>query len=125
MSFPKPQLFSKPHRRISEICKIFDYPARIAILQELMESGDLCVFELAQRIPLRQPTISKHLRILRKAHIVNVEVLGAYNKYSIAPEVFSALVNEVNVLLNDMPITISKKNETSDNRFSAKSPLAL
>ena len=58
-------------------------PARLRILRELMR-GECPVLELAERIGLQQPSVSKHLSTLRKEGIVTRRQEGLRSYYSVA-----------------------------------------
>jgi DNA-binding transcriptional ArsR family regulator len=64
-------------------------PTRRRILQALKEKGGgspgkntgLCASDIEQRIKLAQPTISHHMRILEKAHLVEATREGHWRWY--------------------------------------------
>lgn len=55
-------------------------PTRRAIL-ELLVAGDRSVEELAANLPVSRPAVSKHLRLLKEAGLVNSEPQGARRIY--------------------------------------------
>jgi ArsR family transcriptional regulator len=57
-------------------------PTRLAMLDLLGRHGaPLCVCEITDRFPQRQPTISHHLRILRDAGLISTEKRGVWAYY--------------------------------------------
>ncbi|MFP7762227.1 ArsR/SmtB family transcription factor [Marisediminicola sp. LYQ134] len=46
-------------------------------------SGELSVGELVEKLGLSQPTVSKHLRVLRDNHLVRVREEGQHRYYSV------------------------------------------
>jgi DNA-binding transcriptional ArsR family regulator len=60
-------------------------PTRRAILARLA-TGELTVLELAKPFEMSQPAISRHLRVLESAGLVNRRVDGAKRPCSLAPE---------------------------------------
>ena len=60
-------------------------PTRRAILTRLLE-GERSVGELEQELRLPQPTVSKHLRVLREAGFVTARVDAQRRVYRIRPE---------------------------------------
>ena len=73
---------------------IFDVIAdatRRDILQALLESGEptascegeLSVGQLVEKLALSQPTVSKHLKVLRDNHLVKVREMGQHRYYSL------------------------------------------
>lgn len=65
-------------------------PNRLQIV-ELLRNGPLTVLDIAQRLGLRQPQASKHLRILRDAGLVKVQALANRRYYMLRREEFQAL----------------------------------
>jgi len=68
------------HRRV---CPALGDPKRLLILYALAE-GALCVNELVEVLQISQPTISRHLRVLRERGLVNTERKGTAIYYSLA-----------------------------------------
>lgn len=60
-------------------------PTRRDIL-DLLRERERSVGELVQRIPISQPGVSKHLRVLRDARLVEVRVDGQRRIYALRPE---------------------------------------
>ncbi|HEX7132418.1 MAG TPA: metalloregulator ArsR/SmtB family transcription factor [Iamia sp.] len=65
-------------------------PHRRAILDRLRRRPHL-VGELAEALGLAQPATSKHLRVLRQAGLVAVEVDGPRRRYRLRPEPLAEL----------------------------------
>jgi DNA-binding transcriptional ArsR family regulator len=57
-------------------------PVRRAILHEL-RAGPLSVGEIAARLPVSRPAVSRHLRVLQEADLVEVRDEGTRNIYCI------------------------------------------
>ena len=60
-------------------------PSRRAILS-LLATSECSVGELEQELRMSQPSVSKHLRVLREAGLVEVRVEAQRRVYSIRPE---------------------------------------
>jgi DNA-binding transcriptional ArsR family regulator len=60
-------------------------PRRRAILDELRK-GERAVSDLVGMLGMRQPEVSKHLRVLRQAELVKVRIAGPWRFYRLAPE---------------------------------------
>lgn len=65
-------------------------PNRLAIV-ELLRRGPLTVGSIAERLGLRQPQASKHLKILREDNILEVRADGNRRFYALRPEPFQDL----------------------------------
>jgi DNA-binding transcriptional ArsR family regulator len=59
-------------------------PTRRTIL-ELLRSGELAVGEIAARLPVSRPAVSKHLRVLRRARLVSERRDGTRHFFSVDP----------------------------------------
>jgi DNA-binding transcriptional ArsR family regulator len=60
-------------------------PNRVAIL-DLLREGEQPVGKLVQRLGLSQPTVSKHLRVLKDAGLVEARVDAQRRLYRVRPE---------------------------------------
>jgi DNA-binding transcriptional ArsR family regulator len=60
-------------------------PSRQAIL-DLLRDGELPVGELVARLNMSQPAVSKHLRVLKEAGMVDVRADAQRRLYRIRPE---------------------------------------
>ena len=65
-------------------------PTRRQLLDEL-RAGERRVGDLVERLGLAQPTVSKHLRVLRDAGIVVSRVEGQHRCYRIEPAGLEAI----------------------------------
>ncbi len=75
----------------AEICSGVADPIRIAILYVLNE-GPVNVTDITARLDLPQPTVSRHLRVLRDTHLVLSERQGQNILYKLTdPRVITAL----------------------------------
>jgi DNA-binding transcriptional ArsR family regulator len=59
-------------------------PVRRRIL-ELLHDGPISVGQLADRLPVGRPAVSKHLRVLGVAGLVEHRSAGTRNLYALAP----------------------------------------
>jgi len=69
-------------------------PARLRILRELLR-GECSVLELAERVGLQQPTVSKHLSALRSEGIVARRQEGLHSFYRVADDSVTKLCDLV------------------------------
>jgi DNA-binding transcriptional ArsR family regulator len=65
-------------------------PTRRAVL-DLLRQGSQPAGRIAQAFPVSRPAISKHLRLLRKAHLVEQRREGRLRLYSLNPEPLKAV----------------------------------
>ena len=64
-------------------------PVRRRIL-ELLHDGPTPVGQLAERLPVGRPAVSKHLRILSNAGLIEHHSVGTRNLYALAPDGMAA-----------------------------------
>jgi DNA-binding transcriptional ArsR family regulator len=65
-------------------------PTRRAVL-DLLRAGTQPAGEIARAFPVSRPAISKHLRILRRAHLVEEHRQGRNRIYQLNPEPLKAV----------------------------------
>jgi DNA-binding transcriptional ArsR family regulator len=77
---------------VSELAalQVLAEPRRVAIL-ELLREGERPVGELVELLQLSQPGVSKHLRVLRDAGLVEARVDAQRRLYRIRPEPLAEL----------------------------------
>ncbi len=60
------------------------HPVRLQLLDVLARNaGRVCVCDLEASVPVKQPTVSHHLRLLREAGVVESEKVGIWSYYHI------------------------------------------
>lgn len=71
-------------QQLSDDFQIFGHPVRIQILNMLgQQAGQVCVCDLEAALPVKQPTVSHHLRLLREAGLIDCERHGQWAYYFI------------------------------------------
>ena len=68
--------FSAKQNALASLAKAFAHPARIAIIQKILENKTCIVGDLSQELPLSQSTISQHIKELKGAGILKGEIEG-------------------------------------------------
>ncbi|MBI3242557.1 MAG: winged helix-turn-helix transcriptional regulator [Chloroflexi bacterium] len=71
------------HQLHAEICQALSDPSRILILYELRD-GPRNVSELAESLGLSQPTVSRHLKVLRDRRMALAQREGTNVYYTLA-----------------------------------------
>ncbi len=78
-------------------------PVRLQLLDVLVRNeGRVCVCDLEAAVPVKQPTVSHHLRLLREAGVVQSEKVGIWAFYRVDREQFLALRRRVESRLHAM-----------------------
>jgi DNA-binding transcriptional ArsR family regulator len=65
-------------------------PTRRAVL-DLLRQGSQPAGRIASAFPVSRPAISKHLRLLRRAHLVSERREGRHRFYQLSPEPLKAV----------------------------------
>src|SRR5450631_1068626 len=65
-------------------------PTRRAVL-DLLRRGSQPAGQIASAFPISRPAISKHLRLLRRAHLVSERREGRHRVYQLNPEPLKAV----------------------------------
>jgi DNA-binding transcriptional ArsR family regulator len=73
------------HELHAEVCQALSDPTRILLLYEL-QAGPKNVSDLAESIETSQPTVSRHLKVLRERRLVLAERDGTNVFYRLADE---------------------------------------
>ncbi len=67
-------------------------PIRLQILDLLgRSSSDVCVCDLEAALPVKQPTVSHHLRLLREAGLIDCERRGHWAYYFVQRDALDGL----------------------------------
>lgn len=66
-----------------KIMKALSDPNRVKILKILQHKSNMCVCELKSLLHIAQPTVSKHLKILEEAGLVEYRKEGLWVNYSL------------------------------------------
>ncbi len=83
MGLTKSEIFTDQQNQISNIAKVFGHPARVAILQHLFKTTSCICGDLVEEIGLAQPTISQHLKELKKIGLIKGNIEGTSVCYCI------------------------------------------
>ncbi|MGE5339654.1 MAG: ArsR/SmtB family transcription factor [Gemmatimonadota bacterium] len=70
-------------------------PTREKIVRLLLQ-GERSVGEIAERVPVSRPAVSKHLRQLENAGLVTFRSFATRNVYAVEPAALQALRDELN-----------------------------
>ena len=104
-----------------EMFKALADPARLRIV-EAMKSGECAVNDIVERMDIHQSGVSRHLRILAEAGIVQMRPDGQRRLYSLRKEAFDELEAWVSAYrrhwdkrLDRFGAALKKRRATNDN----------
>lgn len=88
MGITKTEIFTEKQNKLASMHKALAHPARIAILEHLINSKSCICGDLVEELGLAQATISQHLKELKTAGIIKGTVEGASVCYCIDEKVW-------------------------------------
>lgn len=86
MAINKAKLFNTSQKRTAELMKALAHPARIAIIELLVEKETCICGDITDELPLAQSTVSQHLKALKNAGIIKGEIDGVRTCYCLDRE---------------------------------------
>src|SRR3954468_18443668 len=96
MGLTKTEIFTEEQNRLATLLKAMAHPARIAILQQIMQANACICGDLVDELGLAQATISQHLKELKTAGLIQGTIEGVSVCYCINPTVWNEFKNELN-----------------------------
>jgi ArsR family transcriptional regulator len=100
MGLTKTEIFTEEQNNIAAIAKVLGHPARISILEFLIKLKSCVCGDLVKDIGLAQPTISQHLKELKKAGVIKGTIDGTSVCYCIDQENWENIKNTLGQFLN-------------------------
>lgn len=97
---PPAHVVAKSFDKEAALFKAISDSYRLRMLATLARArAEVCVCDFTDALPLNQPTVSHHLRILREAGLVSSERRGTWVYYSIEPDAYDRLEGALGKLL--------------------------
>lgn len=100
MGLTKSEIFTEKQNQIATIAKAFAHPARVAILQHIINSNTCICGDLVDEIGLAQATISQHLRELKNIGLIKGNIEGTSVCYCINEDNWTDAKNLILQFLN-------------------------
>lgn len=95
-------------------------PTRRAVFEQLRERP-LAVGDLAARLPVSRPAVSRHLRVLSEAGLVRGVAVGRNRLYSVAPPGLEALQGWLNTFWDDVLTALAADIESHRENHDTES----
>lgn len=95
MGTTKNDLFDTRINSLADFARALGHPARIRILEILLDTDTCITGTLVEELGLAQPTVSQHLKALKEAGIIKGEVEGNRVCYCIDKPRWKALQKEL------------------------------
>lgn len=100
MGLTKTEIFSDQQNKLATLFKVLGHPARIAILQYIINQKACICNDLVEELGLAQATISQHLKELKSIGIIKGTIEGKSVCYCIDEIAWKQMENEFSNFLN-------------------------
>ena len=104
MGASKTTAFSNHHNNMANVFKALGHPARVAIVEYLMATNTCICGDIVNELPLAQPSISRHLKELKSAGLIQGEIQGTAICYCLNP----MLIKQLKQYFEDLHKTVKK-----------------
>ena len=94
MGITKTEIFTAKQNKLAQMLKALAHPARIAIIQHLVQSETCICGDLVEELGLAQATISQHLKELKNAGLIKGTIDGTSVCYCIDDKVWIQVKKE-------------------------------
>lgn len=95
MGLTKTEIFTDKQNRLATLFKVLGHPARIAILEHIINQKACICNDLVEELGLAQATISQHLKELKNIGIIKGSIEGKSVCYCINHEVWETIQTEL------------------------------
>jgi ArsR family transcriptional regulator len=108
MGATKTTHFTDKQNEIAVMAKALGHPARIAIIEYLLNVEGCICGDIVNELPLAQPTVSQHLKELKNAGLIQGNIEGNAICYCIDEKAFDRFQNYFGRIVD---VTSKKKNK--------------
>jgi DNA-binding transcriptional ArsR family regulator len=98
----KTDIFTDRQNQLSILAKAIGHPARVAIIEFLLKQQTCICKDIVGEVPLSQPTISQHLRELKKVGLIKGTIEGNTVCYCLDKKGFEDLHNYTSMVLDSL-----------------------
>ncbi len=100
MGITKSEIFTEGQNKLSSLFKVLGHPARIAILQYIIDQKTCICNDLVEELGLAQATISQHLKELKNIGLIQGTIEGKSVCYCIDEKLWKQIQGEFNTFFN-------------------------
>lgn len=101
--YSKATLFDEHLGRLAEAAKALSHPARLMILSVLARRGTCICGDIVEELPLAQASVSRHLKVLKEAGLIEGEIDGPRTCYCIDGKSIDRVRVELGQYLEELP----------------------
>lgn len=98
----KENQFTPEQNTLAKLAKALAHPARIAILQTLMKQKECICNDFVMQLPLKQATISQHLKVLKQVGLIKGDIAPNKSCYCIDTENWQAVKSMLGGFLEEV-----------------------
>lgn len=99
MGATKTEYFTDTQNEIAILAKAIGHPARVAIIEYLMNVNTCICSDIVNELPLAQPTVSQHLKELKNAGLIKGNIEGNAICYCLNEEAITKIQNYFELIL--------------------------
>lgn len=107
---------------VQRIFSALSDPTRFAIVEQLLEQGDQTAGALAEPFEISKPAISRHLKVLEDAGVIERRIDRQYRSFSVRPQSMRSLNEWVeryrqfwNTSFDRLEKVLQKEDKKDDN----------
>lgn len=107
---------------VQRIFSALSDPTRFAIVEQLLEQGDQTAGALAEPFEISKPAISRHLKVLEKAGVIERRIDRQYRSFRVRPQSMRSLNDWVeryrrfwNTSFDRLEKVLQKEDKKDDN----------
>jgi ArsR family transcriptional regulator len=95
------RISSEEAAQVADDFEVLAHPVRLQLLDVLARNeGRVCVCDLEAAVPVKQPTVSHHLKLLRAAGLIQREKVGLWAYYRVDRSALARLRERVAATLS-------------------------
>ena len=93
MGISKSAYFNEQQNSLANIAKALGHPARLAIVEYLLQQKECVCGDIVSELPLAQATVSQHLKELKNAGIIKGNIEGNSICYCLNEETIAEFIS--------------------------------
>ncbi len=102
MGITKSEHFTDNQNELANLLKALGHPARVAIVEYLIQHKQCICGDIVNELPLSQATISQHLRELKQVGIIQGNIEGNSICYCLNPQVFQQIKQFIGIVIESV-----------------------
>jgi ArsR family transcriptional regulator, arsenate/arsenite/antimonite-responsive transcriptional repressor len=106
----QPRVVSEPRNATLATLRALSHPIRLDLIAHIAARGPLCTCHLEDSLPYSQPTISKHLAVLREAGLIQGRRDGRWVYHTVDEERLDA----ARAFLNELSASLHRPHVADD-----------